>query len=97
MGVRSLPVQLGARTAARVACLTMAVPQIAVYALLMVNGALWHALGVATVLFIQILLMPRFLADPVRHALWYSGFGVLLYVSGMMIAAFALRGMGVAP
>jgi chlorophyll/bacteriochlorophyll a synthase len=97
MGVRSLPVQLGARTAAGVACLTMALPQIAVYALLMVNGALWHALGVAAVLFVQILLMPRLLADPVRHALWYSGLGVTLYVSGMMITAFALRGFGVMP
>jgi chlorophyll/bacteriochlorophyll a synthase len=94
MGVRSLPVQLGPRGAAGVACLTMALPQIAVYAILVVNGALWHALGVATVIFLQILMMPRLLADPVRHALWYSGFGVTLYVGGMMIAAFALRGLG---
>ncbi|MGL4241877.1 MAG: chlorophyll synthase ChlG [Beijerinckiaceae bacterium] len=93
-GVRSLPVQLGATTAAGVACLTMALPQIAVYAILVVNGALWHALGVATVIFLQILMMPRLLSDPVRHAVWYSGFGVTLYVSGMMIAAFALRGLG---
>jgi chlorophyll/bacteriochlorophyll a synthase len=94
MGVRSLPVQLGAKTAARVACLTMALPQVAVYALLMVHGALWHALGVAAVLFAQVLLMPRLLADPIKHAIWYSGLGVTLYVGGMMIAAFALRGLG---
>jgi chlorophyll/bacteriochlorophyll a synthase len=94
MGVRSLPVQLGARGAAGVACFTMALPQIAVYAILVVNGMLWHARGVATVIFLQILMMPRLLADPVRHALWYSGLGVTLYVGGMMIAAFALRGMG---
>jgi chlorophyll synthase len=93
MGVRSLPVQLGATTAAGVACLTMALPQIAVYAILMAQGALWHALGVATVLFVQILMMPRLLADPVRNALWYSGLGVTLYVAGMMIAAFALRAL----
>lgn len=96
MGVRSLPVQLGARTAAGVACLTMALPQIAVYALLMINGALWHALGVAAMIFIQVLMMPRLLADPVRNALWYSGLGVILYVSGMMITAFALRAMALA-
>jgi chlorophyll synthase len=102
MGVRSLPVQLGPRRAAAVACLTMALPQIAVYALLVAHGALWHALGVATALFAQILLMPRLLADPVRRAVWYSGLGVTLYVAGMMVAAFALRAMtlqgaGVAP
>jgi chlorophyll synthase len=93
MGVRSLPVQLGPRTAAGVACLTMALPQIAVYAVLLVHGALWHALGVATMIFLQVLMMPRLLDDPVRNALWYSGFGVTLYVSGMMISAFALRAM----
>jgi chlorophyll/bacteriochlorophyll a synthase len=97
MGVRSLPVQLGARRAAIVACLTMALPQIAVYGLLLAHGALWHALGVAGVLFLQILLMPRLLSDPVKHAVWYSGLGVTLYVGGMMIAAFALRGAGIAP
>jgi chlorophyll/bacteriochlorophyll a synthase len=94
MGVRSLPVQLGPRTAAGVACLTMVLPQIAVYAILLVHGALWHALGVATMIFVQILMMPRLLADPVRNALWYSGLGVTLYVAGMMIAAWALRLIG---
>jgi chlorophyll synthase len=29
----------------------------------------------------------------VQRALWYSGFGVPLYVSGMMVSAFALRGL----
>ena len=41
-------------------------------------------------------MMPRLLADPVRNALWYSGLGVILYVSGMMITAFALRAMALA-
>jgi chlorophyll/bacteriochlorophyll a synthase len=93
MGVRSLPVQLGPNTAAGVACLTMALPQIAVYALLVIHGALWYALGVAAMIFLQVLLMPRLLADPVKNALWYSGLGVTLYVTGMMITAFALRAM----
>jgi chlorophyll/bacteriochlorophyll a synthase len=93
MGVRSLPVQLGPKTAAGVACLTMALPQIAVYALLVIHGALWHALAVAAMIFLQVLMMPRLLADPVRNALWYSGLGVTLYVTGMMITAFALRAM----
>jgi chlorophyll/bacteriochlorophyll a synthase len=97
MGVGSLPVRLGPKRAAAVACLTMALPQIAVYALLVAHGALWPALGVATVLFLQVLMMPRLLADPVRHAVWYSGLGVTLYVGGMMVAAFALRAILGAP
>ena len=33
---------------------------------------------------------------PVERALYYSGFGVPLFVAGMMVSAFALRSMGVA-
>ena len=36
--------------------------------------------------------MRRFLAQPSERARWYSGFGVPLYVSGMLVSAFALRG-----
>ena len=39
----------------------------------------------------QLLLMRRFLAEPVARATWYSAFGVLLYVLGMLLAAFAVR------
>ena len=34
-----------------------------------------------------------FLAAPRAQALWYSGFGVPVYVSGMMVTAFALRAL----
>ena len=33
----------------------------------------------------------RLLSDPVQLATWYSGFGVTLYVLGMLVSAFALR------
>jgi chlorophyll synthase len=33
------------------------------------------------------------LRDPKGKAPWYNGTGITLYVSGMMIAAFALRGL----
>jgi chlorophyll synthase len=33
----------------------------------------------------------RFLGAPRERALWYSGFGVPLFVAGMMVSAFALR------
>ena len=34
------------------------------------------------------------LTDPKGRAPWYNGTGVMLYVSGMMVAAVALRMMG---
>jgi chlorophyll synthase len=37
------------------------------------------------------------LTDPKGRAPWYNGTGVTLYVAGMMITAFAVRGLGVAP
>ena len=44
-------------------------------------------------LLVQLVMMRRFLAEPVGRALWYSGFGVPLFVAGMMVSAFALRGL----
>jgi chlorophyll synthase len=94
MGVRSLPVQLGVDRAARVACWFMVLPQVAVIALLMSWQQNAHALAVAVLLVLQVLMMRRFLREPVAKALWYSGFGVPLFVGGMMVSAFALRGLG---
>jgi chlorophyll synthase len=37
--------------------------------------------------------MHRFLAEPLARARWYSGFGVPLFVAGMLVSAFALRGV----
>jgi chlorophyll synthase len=91
LGVRTLPVQLGADRAARVSCWVMAVPQAVVIAILLLMGHPWHALFVGGLLAVQGLLMIRFLKDPVKNALWYSGIGVPFFVSGMMISAFALR------
>jgi chlorophyll synthase len=94
MGIRSLPVQLGAQRAARVACWVMATPQVIVVILLAQWGAPISALSVAALIAAQIVLMRRFLAAPIAQALFYSGFGVPLYVSGMMVSAFALRSLG---
>jgi chlorophyll/bacteriochlorophyll a synthase len=91
MGIRSLPVRLGVPAAARVACWSMALPQVAVVALLFVWGQPVHALAVIALIGAQLLLMRRFLRDPVARALEYSGFGVPLFVAGMMVSAFALR------
>ena len=92
-GVRSLPVQLGVGTAARLACAVMALPQALVVALLLAWNRPGHALAVGILLALQGALMRRLLASPRERAAWYSATGVGLYVSGMMIAAFALRGL----
>lgn len=92
MGVRSLPVQLGPAGAARVACLTMLVPQLAVIALLVAWGRPLFALGVAALVAVQVRMYQRFIGAPVApEALRLSAFGVPLYVLGMMASAVALR------
>jgi chlorophyll synthase len=94
MGVGSLPVRLGADGAARTACVVMALPQVVVIAMLWHWGAPWHAAGVAALLLAQAILMRWFLARPIDRAYYYSGFGVPLFVAGMMVSAFALRASG---
>ncbi len=94
MGIRSLPVQLGADGAARFACWAMALPQVVVIGLLLAWDRPLHAAGVAALLVGQFVLMRWFVARPIERALPYSGFGVPLYVAGMMVAAFALRSIG---
>jgi len=93
MGIGSLPVQLGPRRAAQVACWAMALPQVVVIVLLLDWGQPLHAAGVGALLAVQALMMRRFLGAPVERALWYSGFGVPLFVLGMLVSAFALRGI----
>lgn len=94
MGVNSLPVTLGPDRAAIVACWIMAIPQAIVIALLIMWDRPLHALAVVAVLGAQILAMRTLLKDPKGRAPWYNGTGVLLYISGMMITAFAVRTLG---
>lgn len=93
MGVRSLPVQLGVRGAAWAACLFMALPQVVVIALLAAWDKPVHALAVTGLLSVQIVMMIRFLRDPIARATWLSANGVSVYVIGMLITAFAIRGL----
>jgi chlorophyll/bacteriochlorophyll a synthase len=94
MGVNSLPVTLGPERAARAACWIMAIPQVAVIALLVAWDRPWHALTIAVLLLAQGAAMRVLLRDPKAKAPWYNGTGITLYVSGMMVAAFALRALG---
>jgi chlorophyll synthase len=91
MGVRSLPVQMGVQAAGRLACWSMAVPQAMVILLLVHWGHPVHALAVLVLLALQLVLMRHFLQRVTERALLYSGFGVPLFVAGMMVSAFALR------
>ncbi|MEM6888184.1 MAG: chlorophyll synthase ChlG [Pseudomonadota bacterium] len=92
-GVNSLPVTLGPVGAARVACAVMALPQLVVIAMLFFWGQGAHALIVTALLIAQGWAMAIMFRDPKAKAPWYNGTGVLLYVSGMMVAAVALRGL----
>lgn len=91
-GVRSLPATIGVAPAARLACLVMAVPQVAVVALLWGEEHRLAALAVAALLGGQLVLMRRLLRDPRAHAPWYNATGTTLYVLGMMASALGLGG-----
>jgi chlorophyll/bacteriochlorophyll a synthase len=92
-GVRSLPVRLGVANAARLACAVMAVPQIAVVALLFAWGMSLSAGIVAVLLIVQFGLMARMLRDPKALAPWYNATGTTCYVFGMLAAALGLGGV----
>ncbi|OZB19367.1 MAG: bacteriochlorophyll/chlorophyll a synthase [Rhodobacterales bacterium 34-62-10] len=97
MGVNSLPVTMGPERAARLACWVMALPQVAVIVLLAFWDRPIHAAAIGLVLVLQVWAMRVLLTDPKGRAPWYNGTGVTLYVGGMMVAAFAIRTLEVAP
>ncbi|HKK97457.1 MAG TPA: chlorophyll synthase ChlG [Marivita sp.] len=91
MGVNSLPVTLGPEKAAKAACIIMLVPQIFVIIALAHWHQPVHAAAVLALVLGQLWAMSVMLKDPKAKAPWYNGTGVLMYVSGMMVSAFALR------
>jgi len=93
-GVNSLPVTLGPARAAKAAAWVMILPQIAVFTLLAGWGQGWHAAAIAGLILGQLWAARVMMRDPAAKAPWFNATGVAMYVSGMMIAAFALRGLG---
>ena len=93
MGVRSLPVQLGAKRAAQFSAAFMLIPQILVMILLSYWDKQGYAIVIGALMIGQVFLLVDFLKRPIQKALFYSGFGVPLLVSGMMVAAFAVNSM----
>jgi len=95
MGVRSLPVQLGAMRAAKVSAVLMLAPQLIVLALLLFWEKSSYAVAIGALMIGQIILLRDFLKRPIEKALFYSGFGVPLLVSGMMVASFSVNSLGI--
>jgi chlorophyll/bacteriochlorophyll a synthase len=93
MGIKSLPVTLGVDGASKLACATMAIPQMIVIALLLNWGLMWHAFAIIALLIGQGFAMLRMVGDPEKYAPWYNATGVAMYVSGMLISAFGVGGL----
>ncbi len=94
MGLKSLPVTLGPVDAATVAGTGMIMAQLVVVCLLVIWGAPIHAAIITLGIGVQVWAFKRWRQDPARLAPWFNGTGVGPYVLGMMVAAFALRGIG---
>jgi chlorophyll synthase len=92
LGIRTLPVQLGVRPAAVLACVVMAAPQLVVIGLLWSGQHVVHAWVVAGLLVGQLAMMPSLVKEPRQRAPLYNATGTTLYVIGMMVSAFAVRG-----
>ena len=93
LGIKSLPVQLGPRRAARFACWIMALPQIVILGAMISWGLMFHAALIGALVIGQILAMQKLLKDPEKYAPWYNATGVSMFVFGMMICAVGLRGL----
>jgi len=93
LGLKSLPVQLGAERAARLACWVMALPQLVVVWFLWTWDRPLTMLFVGAALLAQLFFMRKLLSDPRKFAPWYNATGVSLYVFGMMATAIALRSL----
>ncbi len=91
MKVNSLPVLMGPKGAAWMASMIMLFAQWSAALLLSNAGQSNSAWAVFLLSIAQMPLMYKFVKDPIAKALSVSAFGVPLFVSGMMVSAFALR------
>jgi chlorophyll synthase len=93
VGIRSLPAMLGEAAAAKLACVVMILPQLAVILLMLGSDHPVAGLAVTGLVAAQILLMVDLLDEPRGRAIWYNATGTSLYVIGMLVCAFALGGV----
>jgi chlorophyll synthase len=92
VGIRSLPAMLGEVAAAKLACVVMILPQLAVILVMLFSHHPVACLAVTARVSAQILLMVDLLDEPRERAIWYNATGTSLYVTGMLVCAFALGG-----
>jgi len=97
MGIRSLPVVLGLQAAGFVACCVMVLAQTIIIIFFFYINMSGFSVAICALLFLQILAMFKMMKNPKELVPWYNGTGVLLYVSGMMIAAIGLGFSGSIP
>jgi chlorophyll synthase len=71
----------------------MLIPQVVVLCLLLSWNKEIYALVIGLLIVAQVILLRDFLKRPIEKALFYSGFGVPVLVTGMMVSAFAVTGM----
>ena len=90
MGIRSLPVVLGPKSAGLLACIVMVLAQLIIVGFLLFLDMGPIAFLILALLFLQILAMFRMMKNPKKLVPWYNATGVLLYVTGMMITAMGL-------
>ena len=90
MGIKSLPVVIGERSAVRVACTVMVIPQLLVIILLLYWNLQSYGLIIGGSLLLQMIAMIRLTRNPTKYAPWYNATGVTLYVLGMMVSAIAV-------
>jgi len=93
LGIRTLPVQLGVRRAAMLACAVMALPQLVVLGILFGQGRSFEGSVVALLVALQGVAMPIFVREPRKRAPLYNATGTSFYVAGMLVSAFAMRAL----
>lgn len=72
----------------------MIVPQLVVIALLLSWQAQAAAAVVTGLVGVQVWMLTRLVREPTAdRALWVSAFGVPLFVLGMMVSAYSVRGL----
>ncbi|MGJ3239670.1 MAG: chlorophyll synthase ChlG [Anaerolineae bacterium] len=92
-GVRTIPVQYGPKGAAWLIVSTMVIAQVLVIAAFVVWGNGLIAIILTGILLAQVPFQYRFIKEPMAFYLFFSAFGVLIFVIGMLIAAIGLRGI----
>jgi chlorophyll synthase len=90
VGIGSLPAMLGPERAGLLACVVMFLPQMAVLAAMFSWGHPLTGAAVGGLVVAQLFLMDWLLASPRARAPMYNATGTSLYVTGMLICAFAL-------